>query len=158
MKSPGFFTYSSEMGGSDEHQLVFLHNATQEEWQSLMSVMQPQFFRDDEFVVREGDIDDGVYFVLSGKLQVSVSLGHEQFKDIVVLEQGAIFGEQAFFDRLPRSATVQGIEGGEIYKLSRGYFDALADRDPHLGTKVLFELGRILSSRLRRTTKVLSQA
>jgi len=157
MQTPGFFHYSTEMGDSDEHQLVFLHNSTQEEWQSLMAIMQLQSFAEGDFIVRQGDMDECIFFVASGKLQVSISHGENKPHDIAMLAEGAIFGEQAFFDRLPRSASVQGIEGGEIYRLSRGYFDSLAARQPELGNKILFEFGRILSSRLRRATKQLSQ-
>ena len=157
MQTPGFFHYSTEMGDSDEHQLVFLHNSTQEEWQSLMAIMQLQSFEEGDYIMRQGDIDECIFFIASGKLQVSINLGDNVPHDIAVLGEGAIFGEQAFFDRLPRSATVQGIEAGEIYRLSRGYFDSLAARQPELGNKILFEFGRILSSRLRRATKLLSQ-
>jgi len=60
-------------------------------------------------------------------------------------------------DGAPRSATATVIEDAIVYSLSRRALDALARSDPSLATKLLVNLGRHLSARLRQTTDTLRE-
>ena len=64
-----------------------------------------------------------------------------------------MFGELAFLDGLPRSATVRAVEDGEALRLSFEAFETLAARHAELGRAILLDLGRIAALRLRRLTE-----
>ncbi len=69
----------------------------------------------------------------------------------------SIFGEQAFLDGLPRSASVRATADAEVHLLTREAFDSFGVRHPALARQLLLELGRIVSLRLREMTRVAMQ-
>src|SRR3990170_5724757 len=66
-------------------------------------------------IIREGDIGDALYIILSGRLKVV--LYGEEGKEIVlsIMKEGDIFGEMALFDGEPRSANVEAVEDTECF-------------------------------------------
>jgi CRP-like cAMP-binding protein len=97
--------------------------------------------------VREGERAQSLYIVARGALEV-----RRGAKRIARVPEGSVFGEQAFFDGEPRSASVVATSDGELLELGADALEQLAARDPQLARAVLFELGRILSQRLRAAT------
>jgi CRP-like cAMP-binding protein len=63
-----------------------------------------------------------------------------------------VFGEQSFFDGLPRSANVWAHADGELLVLTFDAYTQFADDEPNLARDLVFSLARILSLRLRNTT------
>ena len=63
--------------------------------------------------------------------------------------RGSVFGEVAFFDNKPRSASVRAICAGQVLRLSRKSFDKIAAWNPTLAQQFLFDLGSILAYRFR---------
>ena len=74
----------------------------------------------------------------------------EKLKRLSALSAGAIFGELAFIDQMPRSADVRADTDIECYTLSREDFDHLSESDPHLRAALLENLVRHISQMLRR--------
>ncbi len=72
-----------------------------------MAQFQPRLFPTGETVVKEGGLDDGLYIITSG--QVNISAGSEK---IELLGPGAVVGEMMVLTGLPRTATVTAI--GEV--------------------------------------------
>ena len=64
---------------------------------------------------------------------------------------GAVFGEIAFFDGAPRSATVTARQAVELMLLPHTAFDRLAAWHPRIARELLLDLGRVLAHRLRKT-------
>jgi CRP-like cAMP-binding protein len=60
-------------------------------------------------------------------------------------------------DGSKRSATAIAAEDAVVYSLSRATLDALAASHPALANKLLLNLGRHLSGRLRQTTDALRE-
>ena len=60
-------------------------------------------------IITEGEAGDAVYFILSGR--VKVTLYGEEGREIVlaVLKEGDMFGELSIIDDKPRSANVEAI-------------------------------------------------
>jgi CRP/FNR family transcriptional regulator, cyclic AMP receptor protein len=106
-------------------------------------------FRAGEDVVRAGDVDRALYVVLRGRLEAVLPAPN-------AIDEGSVFGELAFLDGLPRSATVRALEDGEALRLSFDAFETLAARHPELGRAILLDLGRIAALRLRRLTERLA--
>jgi CRP-like cAMP-binding protein len=147
-----FFDYPGETGADDARQLVFLPNLSPEGWGKLLARTGAQRFRAGDVVVRAGETHPALYIVATGSLEVVGDARRGRERRVAVIEQGSVFGEQSFFDGLPRSATVRALTDGELRSLTRDAFEVLAAREPDLARMILLDLGRILSLRLRATS------
>jgi len=110
----------------------------------------------DEVLFREGEPGDRLYVLARGAVSILVQGGGQQ-RRIVTFAPGSVFGEAAMLDGAPRSATATVVEDAVVYSLSRRELDALARSDPGLASKLLVNLGRHLSARLRQTTDTLRE-
>jgi CRP-like cAMP-binding protein/anti-anti-sigma regulatory factor len=108
----------------------------------------------DEILFREGESGDKLYLLARGAVSILVGGGGREQR-IVTFAPGSIFGEAAMLDGAPRSATATIVEDAVVYSLSRRALELLARTDPGLSNKLLVNLGRHLSARLRQTTDTL---
>jgi CRP-like cAMP-binding protein len=152
MDFQSFFDYPGQESADAARQLVFLPNLSPEGWGKLLARTGAQRFRAGEVVVRAGEAQPALYIVASGSLEVLRAGRRGRERRVAVIEQGSVFGEQSFFDRLPRSATVRALSDGELRSLTPEAFEVLAAREPDLARMILLDLGRILSLRLRATS------
>lgn len=74
---------------------------------------------------------------------------------IAAIEQGSVFGEQAFLDGQPRSATVNAVSECEVRSLASKDYLRFREKPPHIACKVLADIGRTLSLRGRRQLREL---
>lgn len=86
-----------------------------------MNFMPTDHYKAGEVIFEEGYAADGVYLICSGKVNV---VKKRAGKDIVLssLGEGNIFGEMAFIDERPRSATVVATEDTWCYKHNKDVF------------------------------------
>ena len=104
-------------------------------------------------LIRRGEPDRTVYFVLRGELEIIVqSSDGNTMGRVARVRAGAVLGELAFFDGGPRSATAWALAPCEVAALSPDQYAAFELASPGLAHSLLFALGRILAARLRRTT------
>ena len=109
-----------------------------------------------EYVFKEGDSGDYVCFVANGSLEV---LKKSEVGDTVViatLNRGRSIGEMSVIDHFPRSATVRARTKATLVTLKRRAFDAILDKHPTIGAKILKGISRLLSQNLRRTSSMLA--
>jgi CRP/FNR family transcriptional regulator, cyclic AMP receptor protein len=98
------------------------------------------------------DPGDGCYRIERGLVKVSMvsPLGAERI--IAILGPGAIVGELAVLDGLPRSASVLALRDTELSFVSKTQFEDCADKHPELYRHLLM----VLASRLRETNDVIA--
>jgi CRP-like cAMP-binding protein len=157
MDVSAFFNYAGEDKAAANRNpfladMTFLPQVSAADWQKLLAVCHQVEFVEQEWVVQEGDKQRSLYVVLKGKFEVVAKNTQTAF---AVIEEGSIFGEQAFFDGEPRSAGVRALVPSTLFELPYENFSILAARDPNLGRAILFDLGRILSIRLRQANYLL---
>lgn len=101
---------------------------------------------------REGDDGDEMYIVQSGRVAIK-----KRVKDgdavLASMEKGDFFGEMAILERLPRSATAEVTEDGDLIVISSEVFGDMIKANPEIAVRML----RKYSIRLRETNKQLEQ-
>lgn len=84
----------------------------------LLSHGKPVMARHGEFIFRQGDVDQGFYGLVSGKLRVSTLSDNGREAVLALLEAGSWFGEASTLDGLPRTHDV--VAWGEVELLYVG--------------------------------------
>ncbi len=90
----------------------FIHALTQKMHAIMTSV--------GELLVTQGQVCDGLYIVLKGKLSI-----HVNGAQVNVIGVGSVVGEQSMLTGMPANATVTSLSFCEIYMLARGPFEEL---------------------------------
>ena len=122
-----------------------------EERKHLASMCQGRRFAADQQIVSHKDKAKDVYFIISGKVRVTIySLSG---KEITFRDQsaGEMFGELAAIDSEPRSAYVMALEDALIASMSQEAFWEVLKRYPMVAEftlKRLASLVRLLSERV----------
>jgi CRP/FNR family cyclic AMP-dependent transcriptional regulator len=150
-----FFDYDSPGQTSRERVLTFLPDRDERDWEILLGYMEVRRFSPGEVVIRRGDHERAIYLLTTGTLGLRAEARTPVFKTI---DAPSVVGEVAFLDGLPRSAELVAETEGELRRLSLDAFESLAARHPELGRAILFDLGRIVATRLRWLTDRVAQA
>jgi CRP/FNR family cyclic AMP-dependent transcriptional regulator len=106
----------------------------------------------DEVLFIAGDPGDGCYRIEQGLLKVSIIGPSGAERILAILGPGAIVGELATLDGLPRSASVTAVRPSELIFISRATFETFAQTHP----EVYKHLVTLLAARLRDTDEVLA--
>jgi signal transduction histidine kinase len=116
-----------------------------DEQKALASITQARQFAAGCEIFRQGDPGDGVYFVKSGQVEISGTVGANAGRVFSQFGPGEIFGEMAVVERRPRSATATALKDTELYFIPRDEMLKLIRRSPDL----TFNLLKQVSNRLR---------
>ena len=107
-----------------------------------------------ETLFREGEAGDRLYVLSRGSVTI-VTDGANGAQRIGTFEPGVIFGEMAMLDGAVRSATAVADRPIVVYSLSSEAMARLHAAAPELGVRLLVNIARHLSNRLRLTTDTL---
>ena len=106
----------------------------------------------------QGDAGNSLFVSASGVIDIRLPLRHGYHKRVASFSPGVIIGEMAFLEGLPRSAEGHLNSPTLLWELTRQRFDELAAAHPSISHKIMLNLSRGLSERLRRTTENLRAA
>jgi len=101
----------------------------------------------DETLFERGDAGDGCYWLRRGVVTVCADSASGEQRILAILGPGALIGELAMIDGLPRSATVQAVRNCSLTFVSRAAFTAMLRRHPELHTEIM----ATLAARLRQS-------
>ena len=115
------------------------------------------YFEPNEFVVREGESGDSLFFIESGQLRVSghVELGNKQgiSPGIADLFTGGIFGEICLYESHIRNASVITVTETTLLELDGKRLSVYLDDNPVTGYLFYKSLFEIMISRLNRANQ-----
>jgi CRP/FNR family transcriptional regulator len=100
-----------------------------------------------EVLFERGDAGDGCYWVHQGVLKVFIASATGEERILAILGPGAIVGELAMIDSLPRSATVQVVRNCKLTFVSRTAFTSMLQQHPEIYGTVL----KTIAARLRQS-------
>lgn len=96
-----------------------------------------------EYLIREGEPGEELYAIIDGEL--SVSRGGVELRR---MGPGEHFGEIALALDAPRSASVRAVVPTRLLVLNRAQVDAIIDRTPAIGARVMARLVQTLAERV----------
>jgi CRP/FNR family cyclic AMP-dependent transcriptional regulator len=120
----------------------------------LAAAMEARNFASGETICQEGKAGTALFLISSGSVAVlkKIDSTGTESKKVSELGRDEIFGEMAFLEQAPYSATVVAQENSEILILPRTELEALMKQDPAAVLDQVLTLFSGLSTRLRRTT------
>ncbi len=126
-------------------QEMFLFHAL--DAQAIVEIVQQSSIvhtRQGEELFAQGSHEQNVFIILDGTFDVVVD-----GNSVAHLAKGSHFGEMSWLSHEPRSATVRCISDGTLLKISASFMQSFILKSPENGVRILRELARELSSRLR---------
>jgi SulP family sulfate permease len=133
-------------------------NMTGEELGIMRAALSRHVYSKAEVVFREGDIGDELYLIVKGSASVRLQLaGSDREIRLITFSVGTVFGEVALLDQEARSATVEADDDLVCFVLTRASFEKLTVEHPAVAIKLLVNLGRGISTSLRRATRTIHQ-
>ena len=144
-----YFDYNSTDDSEYSEKITVFNNLTQQEWGKIISNARSIEFSPGDVLLKAGEIDDALYIIANGEVEVFNENSFGFDRRIALIGEGSVFGELAFFDHQPRSASIRAITCGEVLRISRQGFEQISAWNPHLALQLLFDLGRILAYRFR---------
>jgi CRP-like cAMP-binding protein len=116
----------------------------EEELQRLANQSRYCSFKFGDLIINEGERDDRLYILISGKVNVFKSYRTNKEKRLRILEPPAYFGEIALIDDFVRSATVVAMRDTKTLCLDKLNLDREIEKSPVIAKKLLQMLNRRL--------------
>jgi CRP-like cAMP-binding protein len=105
-------------------------------------------FKQGHVLFHEGDEGEEMYIIQSGRVAIKKKVKDGE-TTLAVLEKGDFFGEMAVLERMPRSATAELVEEGDLIVITGDVFGDMIKANPEIAIRML----RKYSIRLREANK-----
>jgi len=119
-------------------------------WEQLQVIghyFKPYAASDGTLIYKEGELGTSMGIIVKGSIAI-----YKNDRLISTLRVGRTFGEMSVIDAQPRSATARA-DGETIFlSLDKASLLTLANKNPALAFKIIWNISRALSQRLRLTS------
>ena len=117
----------------------------------VAEICKEQKFQGAATIFKEGEPSNRLYIIAAGDVRISRIVPGSGEEALAVLKPGTCFGEMGIFDRSERSTDAIANCDCTLVTIARPDFEMLLDFDHDVAYKVLWNVVRLLSSRLRAT-------
>jgi signal transduction histidine kinase len=124
------------MNLNDLRKSPLFQGLSDDELQRLMDMAEPLSLRVGECLIRQGDMGDAAYVVLSGELEIQKQTGNSLIK-IDVRNPGDVVGEMALLSNATRNASVIAKSNVEVLRIPQDAFVTLLTSSPGAAMAVL---------------------
>jgi len=100
-----------------------------------------------EMIIKKGDMSDSMFLILSGQVRARLKVGGLD-TSLGTMDPGELFGEVAMLSQTSRSADVVAEVPTRLLQLTSGRFQELISDHPALAAKILYNLSRMMATRL----------
>ena len=108
----------------------------------IVQLLRPMVFLPDDYIIRQGEFGDVMYFLSNGDVEVVVNGVR-----VASLGQGSPFGETALIQGEKRNASIRALTYCDVYSLSKTDLDGLRARYPDFDQQVR----KVAAARLKDT-------
>jgi CRP-like cAMP-binding protein len=136
------------------------HGVTSTTLELLLRSIKPEIAQTGDWIIREGEVSDFMFVLLTGELEV-VSHGGGPSADVRValLGPGDWVGEMALLEVMPRSASVRALAPCDLLRLTAHDMQRLIkERDMALYAAVMANIARELGRRLRVADRLIARS
>ena len=147
--------FKNRMVEALSHVEVF-EGLTQDDLKMISKHCKKIGFEERDTLVEMGLRPSAFYILLSGQLRVFLPKEIKGKKErrvseinLNILNKGDCFGEYSLIERMPASASVAGVEPGEVIKITDNGFDRIM-ADDRVAKTVYYNLLHVLIKRLRK--------
>ena len=147
--------FKSKMADVLSHVEVF-RGLSQDELKTISKHCKRIRFEKGDTLIEIGQRPSAFYTVLEGQLRVFLPKQIKGKKErrvseinLNILNKGDCFGEYSLIERMPASASVAGVEPGEVIKITDNGFDRIM-ADDRVAKTVYYNLLHVLIKRLRK--------
>lgn len=109
----------------------------------ISKLLKEKRFRDNEVIVRQGDVGDSMYILTDGRVKVAITDQFGREKVLAFFGEGQTFGDMALLTGAPRSADVVATTPVRALQLRKDDFDVLLAGN----IEVMKEMMRAMASR-----------
>lgn len=124
---------------------------TWEQLQTISYYFKPYAAPKGTVIYKEGEVGSSMGIIAKGTIGI-----YKNNKMISTLRVGRTFGEMSVIDTQPRSATAKAEKDTIFLSLDKSSMLILADKHPTLAFKIIWNISRALSQRLRLTSAQLA--
>ena len=107
-------------------------------------------------VLNEGDKSNCLCIIAKGEINIFKGLPHDEQLKIAEITAGESIGEMGIIDGEPFSASAIASKDSVVLLITREDFEDIVSQHREIGNKFLWKLARIITARLRHTTKRLA--
>jgi CRP/FNR family cyclic AMP-dependent transcriptional regulator len=123
---------------------------TEDKAKALAARMGVRHLKDAEFLVKEGETDQTLFVLVSGKIAVTSQDSQGENQTVYTMQEGECAGTRAFIEKTPRKATLRAVGAATVYTLTPEDFEALLDTHPRVAFRVMRALFRVTHANLSR--------
>lgn len=107
-------------------------------------------------LLKEGDENASLCIIVEGTVNIFKETTDNEHVKIAQIDSGASIGEMGVIDGQPLSASAVTSQDSVVLVMTPEDFNNLMEKNSNLGVKILLQLSRIISLRLRHTTRRLA--
>lgn len=138
--------------------LLEYHGLNEPDIGIICGYLEKVSYRSGDMIVRQGEQGDSMFFVESGRADVIIELnGFKNYKRLLTITPGSIFGEMAILDGAPRAADIVVVEPTTCYFLTIAALNSLKKHHPKLAMQLYIILARLISHRLRTANDTIAE-
>ena len=108
----------------------------------LAELMQIRELQGDEYLINEGEVDDALYVMVEGNLEVVKRTAADGTASIAIVREGHLAGELSFIDGHPHTVGLRALCNSIVLSMERKDFENIIDDDPQLVYKVMRAVAR----------------
>ena len=130
---------------------------TEDQISSIRHFFVAEEFAEGEFIEREGEAGDRIYFIIEGQVEILKKITESgNLSRIFMFSEGDVFGEMELIDVQPCAASVRALEPTKALTLSNKGLYQISKYDLKVFSLMIMNLARDISRRLRKADDIIA--
>jgi CRP/FNR family cyclic AMP-dependent transcriptional regulator len=130
-------------------QTDLFHGFSQEDLELLSGSLKERKIKPNATIFAEKMPAEALYIIQSGSVSITIMAGEGEELDLLTLGPGEFFGELALVQEDVRAVNARAESAVELLQLTRGEFHALLEREPHIASRILMAITKLLVQRVK---------
>jgi CRP/FNR family transcriptional regulator, cyclic AMP receptor protein len=131
-------------------QQVLLQDIETAGLEKMARIMEQVFVKKGEPLFKESDQTQGLWLIVSGKIEISRVTADGWRQTLVVLPAGHFFGELSILENRKHVASAVALDDSELLLIPKAEFEKMMDDDCALALTIVKKIAIVMSKNLRR--------